>query len=264
MTSDDEAFIRAIVAAPGDDAPRLVYADWLEERGDPRGTYLRAEIEWAWQWSKGMPPRATLPAGRIDPFWVFRVSRPPTGVCCDHLKLSERGPSIGREDLESLERRQGFTLPVDYQAFLINSNGGVPEPSCYYPKRSRQPNPSITRLFYSVGGAAVVPRAAAHRQALLHRDLEHQTETLHESAAVGRLRKSSPRTGDREFVPVASDSQLGHLAIGLSGRRTGKLYHINRERLGTSCPPRMVAASLSEFLSMLRFTFDAENESFGI
>ena len=33
--TDDEAFIRAIVDAPGDDAPRLIYADWLDERGDP-------------------------------------------------------------------------------------------------------------------------------------------------------------------------------------------------------------------------------------
>jgi uncharacterized protein (TIGR02996 family) len=32
--TDDEAFIRAIVDAPGDDAPRLIYADWLDERGD--------------------------------------------------------------------------------------------------------------------------------------------------------------------------------------------------------------------------------------
>jgi uncharacterized protein (TIGR02996 family) len=30
--TDDEAFVRAIVAAPADDAPRLVYADWLDER----------------------------------------------------------------------------------------------------------------------------------------------------------------------------------------------------------------------------------------
>jgi uncharacterized protein (TIGR02996 family) len=34
--TDDEAFIRAIVDAPGDDAPRLIYADWLDERGDRR------------------------------------------------------------------------------------------------------------------------------------------------------------------------------------------------------------------------------------
>jgi uncharacterized protein (TIGR02996 family) len=39
----ERAFERAILAAAEDDAPRLVYADWLEERGDPRGEYLRVE-----------------------------------------------------------------------------------------------------------------------------------------------------------------------------------------------------------------------------
>ena len=43
--NEDEAFIRAIVDAPGDDLPRLVYADWLDDRADPRGPYLRAEHE---------------------------------------------------------------------------------------------------------------------------------------------------------------------------------------------------------------------------
>jgi uncharacterized protein (TIGR02996 family) len=41
----DEAFLHAICVDPGDPAPRLVYADWLEERGDPdslsRAEYLR-------------------------------------------------------------------------------------------------------------------------------------------------------------------------------------------------------------------------------
>ena len=36
MTHED-AFLQAIRTAPDDDAPRLLYADWLEERGDPRG-----------------------------------------------------------------------------------------------------------------------------------------------------------------------------------------------------------------------------------
>ncbi len=31
---DEEAFLRAIRDNPGDDGPKLVYADWLEERGD--------------------------------------------------------------------------------------------------------------------------------------------------------------------------------------------------------------------------------------
>jgi uncharacterized protein (TIGR02996 family) len=40
----DDAFLRAILADPDDDIPRLVYADWLEERGDPRGEFIRLQI----------------------------------------------------------------------------------------------------------------------------------------------------------------------------------------------------------------------------
>src|SRR5687768_8165512 len=38
-------FLRAIFSLPDEDAPRLVYADWLEERGDPRAEFLRLEVE---------------------------------------------------------------------------------------------------------------------------------------------------------------------------------------------------------------------------
>jgi len=37
--SEDE-LLAAIWAAPGDDGPRLVYADFLQERGDPRGEFI--------------------------------------------------------------------------------------------------------------------------------------------------------------------------------------------------------------------------------
>jgi uncharacterized protein (TIGR02996 family) len=45
--SEEDAFIKAVIAHPEDDAPRLIYADWLEERGDPRGEYLRLRVEMA-------------------------------------------------------------------------------------------------------------------------------------------------------------------------------------------------------------------------
>jgi uncharacterized protein (TIGR02996 family) len=44
--SVDEAFIQDILAHPYDLGLRLIYADWLDERGDPRGTFLRAEAEY--------------------------------------------------------------------------------------------------------------------------------------------------------------------------------------------------------------------------
>jgi uncharacterized protein (TIGR02996 family) len=40
---DEPALMQAILANPTDDAPRLVYADWLEERGDPRAELLRIQ-----------------------------------------------------------------------------------------------------------------------------------------------------------------------------------------------------------------------------
>src|SRR5262245_34100031 len=40
---DDAGFLQAVLDSPEDDALRLVYADWLEERGDPRGEYLRCQ-----------------------------------------------------------------------------------------------------------------------------------------------------------------------------------------------------------------------------
>jgi uncharacterized protein (TIGR02996 family) len=42
---DDDAFLRAITDDPNQDSLRLVYADWLEERGDARGSFLRVTIE---------------------------------------------------------------------------------------------------------------------------------------------------------------------------------------------------------------------------
>ena len=41
-----EAFLSDILASPEDDAPRLVYADWLSENGDePRAEFIRAQVE---------------------------------------------------------------------------------------------------------------------------------------------------------------------------------------------------------------------------
>ncbi|MCA9070119.1 MAG: TIGR02996 domain-containing protein [Planctomycetaceae bacterium] len=42
---DPQSFIEAIQANPGDEIPRLVYADWLDEQGDPRGELIRIQCE---------------------------------------------------------------------------------------------------------------------------------------------------------------------------------------------------------------------------
>jgi uncharacterized protein (TIGR02996 family) len=46
--SDADALLAAVLADPDADLPRLVYADWLEERGQPeRAEFIRVQIELA-------------------------------------------------------------------------------------------------------------------------------------------------------------------------------------------------------------------------
>jgi uncharacterized protein (TIGR02996 family) len=40
-----EPFLQTVLENPADDGARLVYADWLEEQGDPRGEFIRVQIE---------------------------------------------------------------------------------------------------------------------------------------------------------------------------------------------------------------------------
>jgi uncharacterized protein (TIGR02996 family) len=41
MSDEETAFLAVLAASPTDDTTRLVYADWLDERNDPRARYLR-------------------------------------------------------------------------------------------------------------------------------------------------------------------------------------------------------------------------------
>ena len=46
--TDEPALLRAVLDAPDEDDPRLVYADWLEENGQPeRAEFIRVQIELA-------------------------------------------------------------------------------------------------------------------------------------------------------------------------------------------------------------------------
>jgi uncharacterized protein (TIGR02996 family) len=45
LPTEEDGFLQAIRAAPDDDTPRLIYADWLEERGDPRAEFIRIQCE---------------------------------------------------------------------------------------------------------------------------------------------------------------------------------------------------------------------------
>lgn len=77
----EEGFLAALASDPDDDMTRLVYADWLEENGDPRSEYLRllvsidqlgdpgqAEVQrWIARLLEVQEP--------LDPAWIGLVNR---------------------------------------------------------------------------------------------------------------------------------------------------------------------------------------------
>ena len=83
---DEDAFLIALRNNPNDETTRLVYADWLDERNDPRGAFVRLEREYI-----ALPPadkrRAELAtqlrglARTLDRAWLRIVSRPAVENC---------------------------------------------------------------------------------------------------------------------------------------------------------------------------------------
>ncbi len=64
----------------------MVYADWLEERGDPRGAFLRAEVELASasveeRERAELQTRLRAASAAIESGWLAAVSRAPIENC---------------------------------------------------------------------------------------------------------------------------------------------------------------------------------------
>jgi len=95
---EDFSFLRAIVDQPDDEALRLIYADWLEDRGDPRAEFLRLEVE-LHRLGKGDKKRKTTLQEQmndlqhqLDARWVARMwwaRNRPQGVRRELVVLGE-------------------------------------------------------------------------------------------------------------------------------------------------------------------------------
>jgi uncharacterized protein (TIGR02996 family) len=68
ISANEDAFLRSIREKPHDEAPRLVYADWLDECGDPRSEFLRLEIQ-----VRQSSQRLEEIRGSLDQNWVTAV-----------------------------------------------------------------------------------------------------------------------------------------------------------------------------------------------
>jgi uncharacterized protein (TIGR02996 family) len=260
--TDDEAFIRAIVDSPGDDTPRLVYADWLDDRDDPRGAYLRAEREWARPWREVQRPEDSpksrdLAAG-LDPVWMARVSRPPLGVCSDHVRFENIGripfdpadqlPPLSLTDIETVAQELNVPFPNDYIGFLLNQNGGNPNPNRFpLGRESSQGFGEVVRFFF------LTPPIHRRSSGTDPDGLEYNHRVFREHC----------REQISGYLAVATNWNGNYLLISTDPDSLGAVSYITQFGLMSDLlgPPRLhrVASSLAEFLGLLvDHTYDWE------
>lgn len=111
------AFLNALQSAPTDALHRLAYADWLEERGDPRAEYLRLQVELVrtWTYADQVPSvsaRLAELAAILDPAWLADVRRCTTPAPPVHV--AQVVPSLAQKARRTvrLHPRPG-DAPVD-------------------------------------------------------------------------------------------------------------------------------------------------------
>jgi len=99
---DHEHFLAEIVQTPDLDDPRLVYADYLEERGDPRAEFIRVQCD--------------LAAGASTPDQRTRLQQREAALLKDHQhQWTQRLP---RGDYRAVFRR-GFLEHLEINAALF-------------------------------------------------------------------------------------------------------------------------------------------------
>jgi uncharacterized protein (TIGR02996 family) len=146
--NEEAAFLSAIKAGwqdeakRDDDMVRLVYADWLDERNDPRGEYLRLDVEIRRHERDKLPLAPELRSRhreleeRIDHEWVsivslsslvrrllVRICREPTVDYLQEPPIRPR-PPLSAAALAAAESRLGFHLPPLLRALYTQVGDG--------------------------------------------------------------------------------------------------------------------------------------------
>ena len=114
-SADEAAFLRAILADLPNDLPRLVYADWLDDREDARAAVLRQTLHFARDRRQAAEGRQTGPVAGTDRSAVAgRTSRgEPVGAGRDSVATGPPGRLTGAQEGERLPVGASFKTPSE-------------------------------------------------------------------------------------------------------------------------------------------------------
>jgi uncharacterized protein (TIGR02996 family) len=170
--SEDAAFVQAIVGHPEDQALRLIYADWLDDRADRRAAFLRLEAEWIAlpetdPRRPGVHQRMLAARTGIDHRWLAAMERTPIEnclhpsselICPRFWQRLEQTPTPAfrhcntcRKDVSfctTLVQAQiiaGMRRPVVVDLLLERWPGDLERPAARRPIGVRRPTPAVRR-----------------------------------------------------------------------------------------------------------------------
>jgi uncharacterized protein (TIGR02996 family) len=238
--SEDTTFLSALLASPNDNDLRRVYADWLEEHGDPRATFLRLEA--ARQESQPSGRTAEL-SGQLhqarrglDPRWVALVERPLAGWRIVRTRPAPR--TYGRAIPAFIHNGSYFLATVDvYADGAINCWGFVDLP-LFQDKLARGwvvPRAEVggTLSIYNLGQA----RVEAAQWQLAVTDIESRVMD-----ALSELNPTLEGLLDMQGSAVEVRNGIRHAKLGLADPKPYRMSPAGDEIPGAELPVLEVVA----------------------
>jgi uncharacterized protein (TIGR02996 family) len=102
--TEEEAFIEAILESPNDVTHRLVYADWLDERSDPRAEYLRLQV--------ALEASDVIDGNQQDRFWGLQSQLDRDWIALMNRGRSRKQKGPGKKPREGRKQRQSMEARV--------------------------------------------------------------------------------------------------------------------------------------------------------
>jgi uncharacterized protein (TIGR02996 family) len=182
---DEFGLLAAVLANPADDLPKLVYADWLDERNDPRGTFLRQWLKWRKGEGKLPKPPKDAPLAWLNLIgYDFDVAVAPFD---EYRKWEDKIRGAMRPGLAVKTKRVKADKDIPIGASKV---GGCPDLTAGTPWPMNKKSPMAFLGQWNLDELAVSPAAAAlPRSGVLSFfvDLQPYLDDLYDEPPPGRV-----------------------------------------------------------------------------
>ncbi|KAK8801186.1 hypothetical protein WA158_001956 [Blastocystis sp. Blastoise] len=169
-----------------------------------------------------------------------------------NVEIIDSKEAVESKDIAALESKLGLKFPEEYKKFLLEHNGGIPEPCGFVPVGNDEPTEAVD-FFLSIGGDD-------------YEDIytvQQDCKDIFEDACISQ----------NDYVPIAVDGFGNKILICTGKKNNGRIYFLSAEQENFRENPNMyktdencvncpfmyyVADSFDEWLET--FTESGEND----